>query len=114
MIELIFLLLLLFVLIMLYTFYVRKGNTDAEIAEQTKVAIEKGKTIFFRLWLIGSSLWTGFWFFVLFFLIGEHNRDDTVIILSLVAIIPPTFVYILGRLISWAFKPALEGRLPKG
>jgi len=54
----------------------------------------------FRLWLVATALWAGFWLFVLMY----DSRPNALEIYLQVALLPPAVILIIGLMLRWAFK----------
>ena len=90
-------------LLVLYTAGITKDGTLEEKAE----ARRKAKAVLYRLWLVGSGLWLSFWLLVLLYGFDHHPGSSLPFILLGTAVLPPTCIYGLARLLGWAFRPAL-------
>jgi hypothetical protein len=102
----ILLLFFLFVIVLLVLY--AAGITKDGTPEEKAAARRRGKTVLYRLWLIGSGLWIGFWLLMLFYTYDHFGQRGLHYEMLWIAVLPPACVYGLARLLQWALRPTVQ------
>jgi hypothetical protein len=64
----------------------------------------RGTRGLFRLWLVLSAMWVGFWGWPLLYMMNEWARPERHDAIIATLLIPPLIVLAIGAALVWAFR----------